>query len=213
MRTVRAQSRVIETPLQSASFHDTRQHPSLAGSRQPVCEARYEAGRRAGLEYGAAVPAPHGGYVLRPQPRLLAGGHARPAGGSTARPAVRDPARLRPRLVLQVAPCQQCAWLADRHRDADALRLLAPQPCHPPCDLRQPRPPRHRRRRYPDRARIPVVLEVASARLPPVPPSADHVRRRAGLPLPDPPPHPGGHAPQPAHLPQRRSPPTSRSRS
>ena len=43
-----------------------------------------------------------------------------------------------------------------RHRraHADALRLLAPHACHPSCHLRQSRPPRHRRCRYADGARI-----------------------------------------------------------
>ena len=46
--------------------------------------------------------------------------------------------------------------------------------------------------------------QVAPPGLSPVPASAHHVRRRTGLSVPDPPPHPGGHAPQPLHLPQRR---------
>ena len=73
-----------------------------------------------------------------------------------------------------------------RHRrsHADALRLLAPHACHPPRHLRQSRPPRHRRRRYADRARISGAVALGPSELPPLPPSAGHVRPRPGLSVP-----------------------------
>ena len=70
-----------------------------------------------------------------------------------------------------------------RHRraDADALRLLAPHPCHPPRHLRQSRPARHRRHRHADGARISGAVAVGPAALSPLPPSAGDVRHRPGL--------------------------------
>lgn len=65
---------------------------------------------------------------------------------------------------------------ASWHPDVDALRLLAPRPCHPPCHRGQPRPPRYWRCRYADRARISGAFALGPAEISALPPPAGHVR-------------------------------------
>ena len=155
----------------------------MAEDPRPLPRARPGAQPVRAADHGSAVLRPLGDHAALPRLRLLAEPAARRAGRRLHGPAVHDPARLRPRLVLPHPARQPRRRPRPRGADAHPLRLLAAHARDAPREFGQSRSPRQGRRADADGRRIPEPAALAPDRLPALPQPLDPAGAGPDLPV------------------------------
>ena len=135
----------------AATGHATTR--SDAGARQ-VPRAGHVAQHFRDRRNGRAVPGALGAGVAGPIDQLLAVGRSDDPGIRLHAAPVPDPARLRPRQLLQEQGRQRLGRPRDRHIHPHAVRRLGEKPFDAPRQLRQSRPARVRRHHDVDHHRV-----------------------------------------------------------